>query len=57
MKLRLRIFQIIFGLLVLSLFSGCNAVLGIGQEDELQVPQSQPAPWEGQVPGMPTTQG
>jgi len=57
MKAKLRITQFLLWLLTLGLFAGCNAVLGIGKEDEQQVPQSRPADWEGQVPGMPTSRG
>jgi hypothetical protein len=57
MKWKLRILKSLAGLLALSLFTGCNSILGVGQEDESTVPHSQPAAWEGQVPGMPTSRG
>lgn len=57
MKWQLRILKILSGLLLFILLGGCNAILGVGMEDEQQVPQSQPAEWEGTVPGMPTSRG
>lgn len=57
MKWKLRILKFLATLFILGMFSGCNAILGIDQEAEQQVPQAQPAPWEGQVPGMPTPKG
>ncbi|MFP4281496.1 MAG: hypothetical protein ACLFU2_02625 [Opitutales bacterium] len=51
MKWKFRLLTTLAALFGMSLFAGCAAI--IGDEDDSQVPQSTPAPWEGTVPGMP----
>lgn len=38
---------------VVSLFSGCTTL----SEEDSKLPWAQPAPWEGSIPGMPSTSG
>ena len=47
-----KLFLILGCLLGLIALSGCQAI--IGDENDSQLPQSEPASWEGTIPGMPT---
>lgn len=57
MKWKFRLLCSLASLLAVSLFTACNSNPWAEDQNEQQVPWSQPASWEGQVPGMPTTQG
>jgi hypothetical protein len=47
-----KLFLILGCLLGLIALGGCQAI--IGDENDSQLPQSEPASWEGTIPGMPT---
>ena len=55
MNWKLRLLIALAGLVSLAFLSGCGTLTE--DENMQQKPWGEPAPFEGQVPGMPTTRG